>query len=179
MTNLLEVSEIQKKNVEMLTRGNDQYFRTVTRMVRGLDYLETGETADAEKTLASAATALKNTADALEQFNSSDHSIVDSGTAEAMSTHWSALITQGLQPMLAAARDNRPEAFRQLMRKTYPPLSIAFGAAMEKYQTGITERSNRSLQQVYDLVSWSKNGLLAAMAAGLFLLLLTDRYLVD
>lgn len=51
MTKLLESSETQRKNVEMLVKGNDQYFRTVTRLLRSMDFQQTGETAEAEKYL--------------------------------------------------------------------------------------------------------------------------------
>lgn len=96
MTGLLESSEIQKKNVEMLSRGNDQYFRTVTRMVRSMDFKQVGNSADAEKALTAAATALKNTSEALEQFKNTDHSIVDPEIAAAMVNTWQAVISNGL-----------------------------------------------------------------------------------
>ncbi|MFT8210286.1 MAG: Tar ligand binding domain-containing protein [Symbiopectobacterium sp.] len=178
MTGLLEESEIQKKNVEMLSRGNDQYFRTVTRMVRSMDFMQAGNSADAEKTLTAAATALKNASEALEQFKNTDHSIVDPEIASAMVNTWQAVISNGLQPMIAAARDNKPEVFQQLFMNTYPPLSVAFGGAMEKYQSSITSRSTESLQQVYSLLSWGRSVLLAALVIGALMLLLTDRYLV-
>lgn len=51
MTKLLESGETQRKNVEKLVKGNDQYFRTVTRLLRSMDFQQTGETAEAEKYL--------------------------------------------------------------------------------------------------------------------------------
>lgn len=179
MTGLLEASEIQKKNVEMLSRGNDQYFRTVTRMVRSMAFMQAGNSADAEKTLTSAATALKNSSEALEQFKNTDHSIVDPEIATAMVDTWQTVISNGLQPMLAAVRENKPDVFQQLFMNTYPPLSVAFGGAMEKYQNSITSRSTESLQQVYSLLSWGRSVLMAALAIGALMLLLTDRYLVN
>lgn len=179
MMGLIEASEIQKKNVEMLSRGNDQYFRTVTRMVRSMDFKQAGNSADAEKTLTAAATAFKNTSEALEQFSKTDHSIVAPEIASTMVNTWQALISNALQPMIAAAQENKFEVFQQLFLNTYPPLSIAFGGAMEKYYYSITSRSTESLHQVYSLLSLGKSVLLVAFVVGVLMLLLTDRYLVN
>ncbi|MBT9429294.1 Tar ligand binding domain-containing protein [Candidatus Symbiopectobacterium endolongispinus] len=144
-----------------------------------MDFKQIGNSADAEKTLTAAATALKNTSEALEQFKNTDHSIVDPEIAAAMVNTWQAVISNGLQPMIAAAQENKSEVFQQLFMNTYPPLSVAFGGAMEKYQNSITSRSTESLQQVYSLLSWGRGVLLAALVVGALMLLLTDRYLVN
>ncbi|MCW2483794.1 methyl-accepting chemotaxis protein, partial [Candidatus Symbiopectobacterium sp. NZEC135] len=105
--------------------------------------------------------------------------IIEPEIASAMVNTWQAVISNGLQPMIAAAQDNKPELFQQLFMNTYPPLSVAFGGAMEKYQNSITSRSTESLQQVYSLLSWGRSVLLAALVLGALMLLITDRYLVN
>lgn len=55
-----------------------------------------------------------------------------------MVSTWQAVISNGLQAMIAASQENKPEVFQQLSMNTYPPLSVAFGGAMEKYQNSIT-----------------------------------------
>ncbi|UUE38079.1 methyl-accepting chemotaxis protein [Pectobacterium aroidearum] len=179
MTKLLESGETQSKNVEKLVKGNDQYFRTVTRLLRSMDFQQTGETAEAEKIFTSATTAFKNTSDQLAAFKAVEHAGVSKETADNMIAAWTQLLDNGLTPMLNAARENRQEEFRQLFRKTYPPLSVAFGVNMEKYQTAILSSSEASMNEVYGLVGWSNHILLGAAVLGLLILLLTDRYLVN
>ncbi|WP_409308949.1 methyl-accepting chemotaxis protein [Pectobacterium sp. B1J-3] len=178
MTVLLESSDAQRKNVEVLVKGNDQYFRTVTRLLRAMDYQQTGETAEVEKLLVSASTALKNTSDALTAFKANTHVGVDKTTVDDMTNAWTQLIEDGLKPLMAAVSNNRADESRQIFRNKYPALSIAFGSNMEKYQTTIMSSSNDSLSRVYVLVDWSKNILLAAVVIGLMILFLTDRYLL-
>lgn len=179
MTKLLESSEAQRKNVEMLVKGNDQYFRTVTRLLRSMDFQLTGETAEADNVFTSATVAFKNTSDQLAAFKAAGHVGVDKETTDNMIAAWTQLLDNGLTPLLNAARDNRQEEFHQLFRKTYPPLSVAFGANMEKYQTAMLSSSEASMSEVYGLVGWSNHILLGAMILGLIILILTDRYLVN
>ncbi|KHN50910.1 methyl-accepting chemotaxis protein [Pectobacterium fontis] len=179
MTKLLESGESQRKNVEMLAKGNDQYFRTVTRLLRSMDFQQTGETAEAEKIFTSATVAFKNTSDQLAAFKASGHAGVDKATADNMIAAWTQLLDNGLTPMLNAARDNRQEEFRQLFRKVYPPLSVAFGGSVDKYQTAMMLSSEASMSEMYGLVDWSNYILLGAAILGVLILLLTDRYLVN
>ncbi|MEH2920137.1 methyl-accepting chemotaxis protein [Samsonia erythrinae] len=178
MTTLLESAETQRKNVEMLVKGNDQYFRTVTRLLRSMDFQETGEVAEAEKVFTAATEAFENTSQQLAAFKAASHAGVNQDTADNMIAAWTQLLDNGLTPMLNAARDNRQDEFRQLFRKTYPPLSVAFGSNMEKYQTAILSTSDSSMSEVYHLVEWSNYILLGAAILGLIILVLTDRYLV-
>lgn len=179
MTKLLESGEIQKKNADTIVDGSDQYFRAAMRLVRAMDYNQSGETAEVEKLLTAANEAIKNTSDKLVVFKAADHGSIDRATVESMQNAWTQVIEGGLKPLYAAVRDNRPEEFRHLFREVYPPLSISFGNIMDKYQAGAIASSSRSLDGVYDLVVWNKGILLAAAIAGLLILLLTDRYLVN
>ncbi|MBQ4796756.1 methyl-accepting chemotaxis protein, partial [Pectobacterium versatile] len=54
MSSLLNDNMAQKKSYSTLVKGNDQYFRTVTRMLRAVDYLQTGDSDNAQKTLTAA-----------------------------------------------------------------------------------------------------------------------------
>ncbi|PWC18687.1 methyl-accepting chemotaxis protein [Brenneria roseae subsp. roseae] len=179
MTRLLESGEVQKKNANTLADGNDQYFRAAIRLVRAMDYTQTGETAEVGKWLASAEAGIKDTSDRLVEFKTADHGGIDKATVENMEKAWAQVIDDGLKPLLVAVRDNRPDEFRHLFRDVYPVLSIAFGDKMDKYQESAIVFSGASLSQVYALVNWNKNILLAAAVIGLLILLLTDRYLVN
>ncbi|UJR54208.1 methyl-accepting chemotaxis protein [Dickeya zeae MS1] len=177
MNDLLNDNMSQKRSYSMLVKGNDQYFRTVTRMLRAVDYLQTGDTENAQKTLSSADTALKNSKDALEQFKSSEHVGVDKAVVQQMTEVWGRLLQSAVEPMLTAAKNGQMEDFRLLFRKQYPPLSVEFGAIAEKYATAI--QSDDGIIQVEKHITINKNILLAALILGVIVLLLSDRYLVN
>ncbi|WP_038908223.1 methyl-accepting chemotaxis protein [Dickeya oryzae] len=177
MNELLNDNMSQKRSYSMLVKGNDQYFRTVTRMLRAVDYLQTGDTENAQKTLSAADTALKNSKDALEQFKRSEHVGVDKAAVQQMTEVWGRLLQSAVEPMLTAAKDGQMEDFRLLFRKQYPPLSVEFGAIAEKYATAI--QSDDGIIQVEKHITVNKNILLAALILGVIVLLLSDRYLVN
>ncbi|MCV9879985.1 methyl-accepting chemotaxis protein [Brenneria izbisi] len=179
MTTLLESGEVQKKNADTIADGNDQYFRVVTRLVRAMDYRQAGDVAEAEKWLSSAQEGIQNTADKLAEFKAADHANVDKSIAENMVKAWSQLIDDGLNPLFATVRDNRPEQYQRMFREIYPALSIEFGNNRDKYQASAGAFSDNSLSQVYKLVSWNKSILLIAVIIGLLILFVTDRYLVN
>ncbi|MDX5626479.1 MULTISPECIES: methyl-accepting chemotaxis protein [unclassified Brenneria] len=179
MTNLLESGEIQKKNADTIADGSDQYFRAAIRLIRAMDYNQSGETAEVDKLLVSADEAIKNTLAKLAEFKAADHGDVDQAMVEEMAGNWTRLIENGLQPLFASVRDNRPEAFRHLFRDVYPNLSITFGGSMDKYQANAIASSGSSFARVHDLVGWNKTILLVAAIVGLLILLLTDRYLAN
>lgn len=174
---LLSQNAGQKNVYALLVKGNDQYFRTVTRMLRAMDYQQTGDDENANKTFASAEKALAITQDMLAKFRASQHPGVDSETVAAMIRDWDALLNNGIVPMLNAAKNKQPDTFRDLFRKTYPPLSVQFGATAEKYTQAI--QSNDLLDQTQEQVIFNKYVLAAALIAGILTLLLTDRYLVN
>ncbi|MBX9445107.1 methyl-accepting chemotaxis protein [Dickeya chrysanthemi] len=177
MSNLLNDNMSQKKSYSTLVKGNDQYFRSVTRMLRAADYLQTGNKEDAQKTLSAAGTALKNSQDALAQFKNSEHIGVDKETVQKMHETWGRLLQEGIEPMLTAAKEGRMEDFRQLFRKQYPPLSVEFGNIAEKYAVAI--QSDETILAVGNHIAINKTVLLFALVTGVIMLFLSDRYLVN
>lgn len=174
---LLTQNASQKNAYAMLVKGNDQYFRTMTRMLRAMDYRQTGDEANAAKTMDSAAKALATSQNMLAQFRDAQHPGVSDDVIKAMINDWDALLTNAIVPMYDAAKNNQPDKFRELFRKTYPPLSVQFGATAEKYTQAI--QSDAILVKTKDQMSYNKIVLISALLAGLVTLLLTDRYLVN
>ncbi|MEA9390079.1 methyl-accepting chemotaxis protein [Acerihabitans sp. TG2] len=176
VTQLLTVSENQKKDIDIITRGNDQYFRTVTRLNRGMDFSQTGDMSEAAAVLAKATVAMNNSEKALEEFKARQHSSMDAATTDDMITTWSHLLTDGLKPMHDAALANNLAEYRRFFRTEYPPLSVAFGAAAEKFKT--EAMSDHSARQMVAMVELCKIILIMALMAGVVILILTDRYLI-
>lgn len=178
MTKLLESGDIQRANVQMLVTGNDQYFRTVTRLNRAIDYLQTDNTNESTKLINSAFQAFKNSSTALENFKKAEHHGVKKETVDAMIAAWEVLLNTGMSPMLDAAKSKNQDDFRHLFRNVYPPLSITFGSSMENYQKEISASTALSMSNVYAYADLSYSILLGSFICGLIILILTDRYLV-
>lgn len=172
---LLDQTMVQKKTYAMLVKGNDQYFRTMTRMLRAVDFRQSGDVADAEKTFASAGKALKITQDMLAEFRQSQHPGVDEALVQNMVHDWEALLNT-IAPMLQNAEANNLDAFRQTFRQVYPPLSVQFGVTAEKYTKAI--QADSTVQQAQSHINSNRFILLSALVAGIITLFLTDRYLV-
>ncbi|SLM62938.1 MULTISPECIES: methyl-accepting chemotaxis protein [Dickeya] len=177
MGDLLNDNLSQKKSYSILVKGNDQYFRAVTRMLRAVDYLQSGDAENAQKTLSSAAAALKNSEEALAQFKSNEHVGVDKVVSQQMADVWSRLLQTGIAPMLAAINNNRMDDFRQVFRTQYPSLSVEFGSVAEKYSAAI--QSDDTIIQLGRSISVNKSILIAALLAGIVVLFLSDRYLLN
>ncbi|NKI74489.1 methyl-accepting chemotaxis protein, partial [Dickeya sp. CFBP 2040] len=177
MINLLNDNMAQKKSYSTLVKGNDQYFRSVTRMLRVVDYLQIGDTENAQKTLSAADSALKNSKEALEQFKRSEHIGVDKEIVQQMGEAWERLLQSGVEPMLTALKNGQMDDFRQLFRKQYPPLSVDFGGIADKYATAI--QSDDAIISASKHLSLNKELLLAALILGIIVLFLSDRYLVN
>ncbi|ACS86091.1 methyl-accepting chemotaxis protein [Musicola paradisiaca] len=175
VTTLLNKSGIQKNSYSYLVYGNDQYFRSVTRMARVMDYLQFNDAKNAQTTLDMAKTAIVNTKDALEKFNSVEHVGVDAETVSGMSNTWSALLTTAIEPMYAALQQNDLDKFRDIFRKIYPPASWAFGDAAQKYTKQITSTDYASAVTVQN--NWNRNGLIAAMIVSLVIFVMVELYL--
>ncbi|AYH47903.1 MULTISPECIES: methyl-accepting chemotaxis protein [Dickeya] len=176
MNNLLDDTIDQKKSYSNLVKGNDQYFRSVTRMMRVVDYRQAGDTDNAQKTLLSATTALKNSEEALAQFRSSEHVGVDEALAKQMVDVWSRLLQNGMAPLLAAVSEGRNDDFQQLYRQQYMALSVEFGDVANKYVNAI--QADNTITALKEHIAFNKNVLLVALIIGVIVLFLSDRYLV-
>lgn len=174
---LLTQNSSQKNAYAILVKGNDQYFRTMTRMLRAMDYRQTGDEENAAKTMESAGKALAISQNMLAQFRDARHPGVSDDVIRSMINDWDGLLTNAIVPMYDAAKNNQTDKFRELFRKTYPPLSVQFGATAEKYTQAI--QSDAILMQTNAQISYNKIVLISALLAGLVTLLLTDRYLVN
>ncbi|MCI4188579.1 Tar ligand binding domain-containing protein, partial [Dickeya dianthicola] len=177
MNRLLDDTIDQKKSFSNLVKGNDQYFRSVTRMMRVVDYRQAGDADNVQKTLTSAATALKNSEEALAQFRSGGHIGVDGALANQMIDVWSRLLQNGMAPMLKAVNDGRNDDFQQLYRQQYMPLSVEFGDVANKYVNAVQSDDTTTVLKTH--IAINQSVLLAALVIGVIVLFLSDRYLVN
>lgn len=151
----------------------------VTRLNRAAAYRQSGAVADADRELASAGVALKNTQEALAMFKLQPHEGMDPPLTDKTIDSWSTLLNKGIEPMFKAVSDNRFEDYNNLFNNSYPPLSREFGAAVEKYNATVDASTEAASLRVELLVAWCQRALLAALIAGVIILFLTDRYIVS
>ncbi|MBA0218890.1 Tar ligand binding domain-containing protein [Pectobacterium brasiliense] len=175
VTNLLDKSETQRTTYSHLVYGSDQYFRAVTRMERAVYYLQHDDPENGKKTLEMARTALKNTKDSLEKFQSAEHVGVDQATVEGVKNTWNTLISTSIDPMNAALQRNDYEGFHQIFRSVYPPISLTFGESVKRYSDSITASS--LIPAVNEHNTQNRNSLIAVMVIGLIVLIFTEYYL--
>lgn len=172
---LLDNSAEQKATYALLVKGNDQYFRSVTRMLRAMDFEQDGKHDEAVKTFANSEKALTISQNMLAQFRKVQHIDVSPELSNAMITDWQELLST-ISPMLNAARNNDVAEFKRFFRNTYPPLSVKFGETAEKYTNAI--QSNSLLDNANQSISRNRIILLSALLLGILTLIFTDRYLV-
>ncbi|MEE3661117.1 methyl-accepting chemotaxis protein [Brenneria sp. g21c3] len=174
-THYLTLGNTQVASLNTLTNGTDQALRSVIRINRAMTLMQSGKLDDIDATVTSADTALKSSQENLEKFKGQAHTNIDRLIVDEVVASWSKLIDQGLQPMMTALLEKRFAEYRRLFRDDFQALNEAFIAAAGNYQTIASD--NATVQHVYTLVDWCKKILIAAMIAGVVILLLTDRYL--
>ncbi|MEC5317372.1 methyl-accepting chemotaxis protein [Brenneria populi subsp. brevivirga] len=174
-THYLTLGNTQVDALNTLTNGTDQALRSVIRINRAMTLMQSGKLDDIDATVSSADEALKSSQENLEKFKHQPHTNIDRRIVDNVVTSWSKLIEQGLQPMMTSLLEKRFAEYRRLFRDDFQALNETFISAAGDYQHIASD--NSTVQHVYTLVDWCKKILVAAMIAGVVILLLTDRYL--
>jgi methyl-accepting chemotaxis protein len=164
-------------NMALINKGNDQYFRTVTRLSRAVAQLQSDPSKGPE-IFDTAKQSLDGLTQALASFKTAPHPGLEEAAVQELSTNWDNLITQGVTPLFAAASSKDIGTYNQLANSTVPALSRSFGASMENVSGQIAVDFDAAQRQSTHLTSIGKVILLTAFGIGLVILLLTDRYLV-
>ncbi|WP_105631443.1 methyl-accepting chemotaxis protein [Cronobacter dublinensis] len=157
----------------VLSKGNDQYFRFVTRLTRAM---ENG--APDAKSLESVQQALDSMSRQLDQFKKLSPGPLDPAVSQKVIADWQKLLDEGVIPQLKLAREGTPEAYRAHAGKVTPVFSRAFGASAEKFNVAAGSKLDATRERVDSMTATTKTVIIIAVIIGLLLLLLTDRYLV-
>lgn len=161
-------------NMALINKGNDQYFRTVTRLSRAVAQLQ-ADPSKGPEIFDTAKQSLSGLTQALASFKAAPHPGLEDSSVQELITSWENLITQGVTPLFDAARSKNTESYNQLANSTVPALSRSFGSSMEKVSGQIAVDFDAAQRQSTHLTSFSKVILLTAFGIGLVILLLTDR----
>ncbi|WP_084999388.1 methyl-accepting chemotaxis protein, partial [Cronobacter sakazakii] len=157
----------------VLSKGNDQYFRFVTRLTRAME----NGTPDA-KSLESAQQALDNMSRQLDAFKQLSPGPLDPAVSQQVIADWQKLLDDGVIPQMKLAREGTPDAYRAHAGKVTPVFSRAFGASAEKFNAAAGAKLDATRERVDSMTVTTKTVIIIAVIIGLLLLLLTDRYLV-
>ena len=162
------------KQMTVLSQGNDQYFRFVTRLSRAVDVKIGGETPD----FAPAQQSLDNLSQKLQEMKTLSPGPMDPEISAAVLAKWQALLDKGVIPQMQLAQQGSLTAFSEHASTITPALSREFGASAELFNTTAGKRLDATRIMVDGKTSIIRTLIITAVILGIALLFFTDRYLV-
>lgn len=162
------------KQMTVLSQGNDQYFRFVTRLSRAVDVKIGGETPD----FAPAQQSLDNLRQKLQEMKTLSPGPMDPEISAAVLAKWQALLDKGVIPQMQLAQQGSLTAFSEHASTITPALSREFGASAELFNTTAGKRLDATRIMVDGKTSIIRTLIITAVILGIALLFFTDRYLV-
>lgn len=177
LSKISEGNDIDRHLVHQMTvlsQGNDQYFRFVTRLSRAMDVKISGGTPD----FAPAQQSLDNMSKKLQEMKTLSPGPMDPEVAAAVLTKWQALLDNGVIPQMQLAQQGTLTAFAEHASTVTPALSREFGASAERFNTTAGERLDTTRVIVDGKTSIIRTLIITAVILGIALLFFTDRYLV-
>lgn len=177
LSKISEGNDIDRHLVHQMTvlsQGNDQYFRFVTRLSRAMDVKISGGTPD----FAPAQQSLDNMSKKLQEMKTLSPGPMDPEVAMAVLTKWQALLDNGVIPQMQLAQQGTLTAFAEHASTVTPALSREFGASAERFNTTAGERLDTTRVMVDGKTSVIRTLIITAVILGIALLFFTDRYLV-
>ena len=164
--------------MSVLSKGNDQYFRFVTRLSRVMEVRAAGGTPDAAA-FANVQKALDGMAEQLAQFKAAAPGPMDAAISTAVEESWTKLLEQGVKPQMQLAQQASLEDYRRHANNVTPTFSREFGAVAEKYNAAAGLMLDQTRVTVDRITIITRITIIAAVICGLLILLFTDRYLVN
>lgn len=177
LSKISEGNDIDRHLVHQMTvlsQGNDQYFRFVTRLSRAMDVKMSGGTPD----FAPAQQSLENMSKKLQEMKTLSPGPMDPEVAAAVLTKWQALLDNGVIPQMQLAQQGTLTVFAEHASTVTPALSREFGASAERFNTTAGERLDSTRVMVDGKTSIIRTLIITAVILGIALLFFTDRYLV-
>lgn len=177
LSKISEGNDIDRHLVHQMTvlsQGNDQYFRFVTRLSRAMDVKMSGGTPD----FAPAQQSLENMSKKLQEMKTLSPGPMDPEVAAAVLTKWQELLDNGVIPQMQLAKQGTLTAFAEHASTITPALSREFGASAERFNATAGERLDTTRVMVDGKTSIIRTLIITAVILGIALLFFTDRYLV-
>jgi methyl-accepting chemotaxis protein len=160
--------------MNILSHGNDQYFRFITRLSRVMEARAAGENAD----FAPVQNALDNMVKQLTALKAVSPGPMDAAISAEIIDKWQQLLDAGVLVQLKLAQQGSADYRRQATEVT-PALSRAFGESSAKFTAAADIMLDSTRVTVDRLTQVTKVTVIVAIVLGLLILLFIDRYLVQ
>ncbi|CAG9429154.1 methyl-accepting chemotaxis protein [Providencia alcalifaciens] len=161
------------KQMTVLSQGNDQYFRFVTRLTRVMETKNEGKEGD--YTLVK--DALVNMERYLEEMKSISPGPMDKAISDQVINSWQALLDDGVKPQLAISMGDDKAAYLAHAHNVTPALSRTFGAAITQFNQTADVMIEHTREAVDEHMNMTRVVIIIATIFGLLILIFTDRYL--
>ncbi|EAY9563389.1 HAMP domain-containing protein [Salmonella enterica] len=162
------------RQMTVLSQGNDQYFRFVTRLSRAMDVKIGGGTPD----FAPAQQSLENMRQKLEEMKTLSPGPMNPDISRAVLSNWQALLEKGVIPQMQLAQQGSLTAWSEHASTVTPALSRAFGASAERFNHEAGAMLDNTRVMVDGKTYTIRILLITAVILGIAILIFTDRYLV-
>ncbi|MEQ4620948.1 methyl-accepting chemotaxis protein [Providencia vermicola] len=163
------------KQMTVLSQGNDQYFRVVTRLSRVMETKKSGEKSD----YSSVKEAMDNMEHYLNEMKSISPGPMDKQISDQVIKTWQALLNEGVTPQLALAISNDMAAYTQHSHDITPALSRSFGEAITLFNQTAEQMIEHTRDVVDELMQTTLIVIITAALLGILIVIFTDRYLVN
>ncbi|EKK8747002.1 Tar ligand binding domain-containing protein [Salmonella enterica] len=162
------------RQMTVLSQGNDQYFRFVTRLSRAMDVKIGGGTPD----FAPARQSLENMRQKLEEMKALSPGPMNPDISREVLSNWQALLEKGVVPQMQLAQQGSLTAWSEHASTVTPALSRAFGASAERFSHEAGTMLDNTRVMVDGKTYTIRILLITAVILGIAILIFTDRYLV-
>lgn len=159
--------------MNILSHGNDQYFRFITRLSRVMEAKAAGQNAD----FGPVQDALDNMAKQLAALRAVSPGPMDPAISADVMDKWQQLLDNGVLVQMKLAQQGSAD-YRRQSNEVTPALSRAFGASSAKFTAAADSKLDNTRVTVDRLTQITKVTVSVAVVVGLLILLFTDRYLV-
>lgn len=163
------------KQMAVLSQGNDQYFRFVTRLTRAMETKNAGKEPD----YALVKEAMVNMGTYLAEMKSISPGPMDKAISDSVINTWQALLDEGIRPQLALSMENDNDKYISHSHNVTPVLSRAFGAAIQQFNQSADDVIDHTRGTVDNLMDITRVVIVVAAIFGVLILIFTDRFLVS
>lgn len=165
------------RQMTVLSKGNDQYFRFVTRLARVMEGTKAGQSPD-PTVMKPVQKALDNMAQELASFRQLSPGPMDKATSDNVIATWQKLLDEGVTRQLQLAQQGDLDAFRAHANNITPALSRAFGASAEAFNAAADRKLDETRINVDNQTVLTRIIMIISVALAIVMLIFTDRYLV-
>lgn len=177
LTSEIDLTNVQQNNGDIINGASGQYYRAKSALDRAVEAKGKNDAAAFAQSLKDAATEIESLRAGLKEFQTVDHGNIDPATIDNIYNSSYQLFSQSIVPMYDAVKTEHFDTFDRVSSDQYRELRRKFSTAIDQYNTVINRLKSEAQSRIASWVSWCQKMLIAALVAGLIIVILTDRYL--